>query len=393
MTTHAELPANRPRLLVVDDSRVMRKAIVKLAQEQFEVSEAEDGEEGWDKLVGDDRIQVVIADVLMPRLDGYALICRIRAAEQSRIRDVPVIVITGADDEQTRERAFACGANDFITKPIDGEQLLACALEQARLDQTARRLSAAAERLAGQTSVDPLTQLNSRRQFVQRGHQDLAAVRRRGDDLSLIRLDVDNFKAIYSEHGDDVGDRILVWLTKIMQAETRTEDTLARIGGSAFAIVTPGAGRLDAAVLCERLRKRVAAEPFRHQNVTIPVTISVGLVTLGHDSGDTIEDLLALAEERVTAARAAGGDRLSVGEPTENQGGETVIVEQPDVSTALEMLQRGDAGKLEPYLVELALTVLPLLELCNNKLDLQVDFELQALKDRLMEMTNPATGS
>ena len=94
--------AEKPRVLVVDDSRLMRKAIHKFIQGEFEATEAEDGEKGWEMLVGDDQIQVVIADVLMPRLDGYALICRIRAADEARIRDVPVIVITGAEDDETR---------------------------------------------------------------------------------------------------------------------------------------------------------------------------------------------------------------------------------------------------------------------------------------------------
>lgn len=376
----------KPRVLVVDDSRLMRKAINKFVQNEFEVTEADDGETGWEKLVNDDQIQVVIADVLMPRLDGYALICRIRAADEARIRDVPVIVITGAEDEQTRERAFACGANDFITKPIDGAQLLACTRTQAKLDQTGRKLAQAAEILEVQASIDPLTQLNSRRLFLQRGNQDLAAARRRGDELSLIRLDLDNFRAIYSQYGDDSGDQLLVWLANIIVKETRTEDTLARIGAGAFAIITPTAGRLDAAVLCERLRSAIGSKPFENDGVTIPVTASLGLVTLGRDPGNTIEELLALAEQRVVAAKTAGGNRLSVSELTEGKDSETVIVEQPDINTALEIMRRGDAGKLEPYLPELALTVLPLIELCNSKLDLEFDLELNSLKDKLSEL-------
>lgn len=378
--------AEKPRVLVVDDSRVMRKAINKLVQNEFEVTEAEDGETGWQKLVNDSQIQVVIADVLMPKLDGYALICRIRAADESRIRDVPVIVITGAEDDETRERAFACGANDFITKPIDGAQLLACTRAQAKLDLTARKLAQTAERLDAQASVDPLTQLDSRRFLLQRGNQDLAAARRRGDALSLIRLDIDNLKAIYSDHGDDTGDRLLVWLAKIIKAEIRGEDTLARIGGGEFAILTPTAGRLDAAVLCERLRNAISADPFRHEATSVPVSASIGLVTLGHDPGDTIEDLLALAEERVAAAKAAGGNQLSVSELTESRGSETVIVEQPDINTALEMMRRGDGGQLEPYLPELVLAVLPLVELCNRKLDLQFAIELDHLKEKLSQL-------
>ena len=386
-TQNAPASSEKPRVLVVDDSRVMRKAISKFIQAEFDVAEADDGEAGWQKLTEDDQIQVVIADVLMPKLDGYALICRIRAADQTRIRDVPVIVITGAEDDDTRERAFACGANDFITKPIDGAHLLTCTRTQAKLDQTARKLAHDVEAIDDElASIDPLTQLNSRRILLQRGNEELANTTGRSDEFSLIKLDIDDFRAIYSQHGDDSGDRLLVWLAKILVAQTRTGDLIARIGGGEFAIMAPTTGRLDAAILCERLRGAVSAEPFNHDGATIPVTASIGLVTLGRDRGNSIEELLAVAEERVASAKAAGGNRLSVRELAENEDEDSVIVEQPDIDTALGMLQNGNSGKLEPYLPDLVLTVLPLIELCNNKLSLDFEYELDVLRKKLSEL-------
>ncbi len=378
--------SEKPRVLVVDDSRLMRKAIHKFIEREFEATEAEDGEQGWQILIDDDQIQVVIADVLMPRLDGYALICRIRAADAARIRDVPVIVITGAEDEETRERAFACGANDFITKPIDGARLIECTRAQAKLDQTSRKLAHAAEVLDEQASIDPLTQLNSRCLFVQRGSAELATARDAGTELSLIRLDIDNFRAIYGEHGDDSGDRLLVWVANTIIAQTRGGDILARVGGGEFAAVTPRAGRLEAAVLCERLRSAINNEPFKHNGISIAVTVSLGVVTLGRDPGNTIDELLDLADQRVAAAGAAGGNRLSVEEMDESKNPDTVVVAQPDINTALEMMRHGDTGKLDPYLPELALKVLPLIELCNDKLDLAFDLELNSLKDKLSQL-------
>ena len=378
---------DKPRVLVVDDSRVMRKAIGKFIQGEFDVTDAEDGEAGWQKLTEDDQIQVVIADVLMPKLDGYALICRIRAADQTRIRDVPVIVITGAEDDDTRERAFACGANEFITKPIDGADLLTCTRIQAKLDQTARKLAHDVEAIDDElASIDPLTQLNSRRMLLQHGNEELTNIAGKSDEFSLIRLDIDDFKVIYSQQGDDCGDRLLVWLAKILVAQTRAEDLVARIGGGEFAIMAPTTGRLDAAILCERLRGAISAEPFSHDSATIPVTASIGLVTLGRDRGNSIEELLAVAEERVASAKAAGGNRLSVSELAESEDEDSVIVEQPDIDTALGMLQNGNSGKLDPYLPDLVLTVLPLIELCNNKLSLDFEYELDVLRKKLSEL-------
>lgn len=121
------LPASeRSRVLVVDDSAVIRKAISRVLDTEYDLVEANDGEAGWEALKNNQDLGVVISDVQMPKLDGYGMICRIRADEDPGVRDVPVIVITSAEDDVTRERAYACGANDFILKPIDSEQLLSC---------------------------------------------------------------------------------------------------------------------------------------------------------------------------------------------------------------------------------------------------------------------------
>lgn len=378
--------AEKVRVLVADDSRVIRKAINKILSSEFELVETEDGETAWEHLLKDDSIEVLVSDIEMPRLDGYSLICRIRAAESERVRSVPIIVITGADDELTRERAFACGATDFIIKPIDGVQLLARTRAHAKLDQTTRKLEETATALEEQTAVDPLTQLHSRRYFIQRGVQDLAYAKRHSSDLSVIRIDIDNFRAIYKQHGDQVSDQILVWLARILTATCRTEDTLARIGGGEFAIIAPSSGRMEAAVLCERARTAVTAEPFKHASLSLPLTISLGLSTLGRDPGETIEELLTLAEQRMTLAKAAGGNRLGISYQEEAPKPEEAVIEQPDLETALKMLGANEGGKLVPFLPDLIGRCLPLLEFCNKKLDLGLGFAIESLKDKLSDM-------
>ncbi|BAV33367.1 response regulator protein [Sulfuricaulis limicola] len=385
--TEIAAPAtDKVRVLVADDSRVIRKAINKILSSEFELVETEDGETAWEHLLKDDSIEVVVSDIEMPRLDGYSLICRIRAAEPERVRNVPIIVITGADDELTRERAFACGATDFIIKPIDGVQLLARTRAHAKLDQTTRKLEETATALEEQTAVDPLTQLHSRRYFIQRGVQDLAYAKRHNSDLSVIRIDIDNFRTIYKQHGDQVSDQILVWLAKILTATCRTEDTVARIGGGEFAILAPSSGRMEAAVLCERARTAVIAEPFKHASLSLPLTISLGLSTLGRDPGETIEELLTLAEQRMTLAKAAGGNRLGISYQEEAPKPEEAVIEQPDLETALKMLGANEGGKLLPFLPDLIGRCLPLLEFCNKKLDLGLGFAIESLKDKLSDM-------
>jgi diguanylate cyclase (GGDEF)-like protein len=377
---------DKVRVLVADDSRVIRKAINKILSNEFELIEVEDGETAWEHLLKDNSIEVLVSDIEMPKLDGYSLICRIRAAETERVRNVPIIVITGADDELTRERAFACGATDFIIKPIDGVQLLARTRAHAKLDQTTRRLEETATALEEQTAVDPLTQLHSRRYFIQRGVQDLAYANRHNSDLSVIRIDIDNFRTIYKQHGDQISDQILVWLAKILVATSRTEDTVARIGGGEFAIIAPSSGRMEAAVLCERARTAVIAEPFKHGNLSLPLTVSLGLSTLGRDPGESIEELLTLAEQRMTLAKAAGGNRLGISYQEEAPKLEEAVIEEPDLETALKMLGANEGGKLVPFLPDLIGRCMPLLEFCNKKLDLGLGFAIESLKDKLSDM-------
>ena len=121
---------SKPWVLVVDDSRVVRKTILKMLGRDFNIVEAEDGIAGWRSVAQNSRIEAIISDIQMPELDGYHLICKIRAADDPGLRDLPVIVITSAEDDTTRERAYACGANDFILKPFNAGQLVECVRSQ-----------------------------------------------------------------------------------------------------------------------------------------------------------------------------------------------------------------------------------------------------------------------
>jgi two-component system, cell cycle response regulator len=376
----------KPHVLVADDSKVIRKAVSKILGNDFELIEAEDGESAWDQLGKDRRIEVLMTDIEMPRLDGYGLICRVRAADHKNLRELPIIVITGAEDDVTRERAYACGATDFITKPIDGVQLLARARAHAKLDEAVRKLGEMESTLEQQTSNDPLTQLRSQRYIFERGEQDLAFAKRRGTELSVVRLDVDNFRALYDAHGDDVCNQLIIWVAKIVQSCVRTEDTAARMRGAHFAVLMPGTAPTSAAVVAERIRTSVAAKPFSHAGVTVTVTISVGLVTLGRDNADNFNDLMHTAERNLTLAKADGGNRLSIGYNDAMHVAEEAVIEQPDMETAVKLIEKNEGGKLLPYLPELTTRLVPFLELANRNLDLDIAEALQTIKDKLRSM-------
>jgi len=302
----------RPRILIADDSRVIRLAIKKILGTQYDIVQVENGAHAWDRVREDRDIQALVTDIEMPQMDGYELICRIRAADETRIRELPVITITGTDDEYVRHRAFACGATDFITKPLDSIQLQARVQAYVQYEEANRELAEKAISLEEQAITDPLTGLRSRRYLLQRGEQDVAYALRHGRDVTLIRIDIDKFKEIYRTHGDDVSDQLLVWLSKLLFSNARTEDTVARVSGAEFAILASMTNLADAEALCGRVRDAVAIQPFRHGDADITVTMSMGLASLTSDRRDTIESLLKLANQRLNRARSDGGNRVCV---------------------------------------------------------------------------------
>src|ERR1700704_4554527 len=103
-------------VLLVDDSKIVRSTLARLIRKTFDVREEVNGEAGWQAITTDPSIGVVFSDIQMPVLDGFALLDRIRQSEEPRIRSMPVIVISGDEDDATKKRARAAGANDFITK-------------------------------------------------------------------------------------------------------------------------------------------------------------------------------------------------------------------------------------------------------------------------------------
>jgi len=426
-------PAEKVRTLIVDDSRVIRRAINVILKDDADIIEAVDGEDGWNKLLQNKDIQVMITDIEMPVLDGYQLICRIRAHDDEHIKDIPVITITGAEDEETRTRAFACGATDFITKPIDKVQLKARVRAHGKLEEKSRQLEETTATLEEEASTDPVTGLTSRRYFGLRGEQDVAHALRHKSELSLLRIEIDSFKKIYNECGDALIDEVIKWIASTLSKTARTEDTVARVGGSEFAILAPASGGENASILGERLRQAVSEKPFVSGQKKIGMTISIGIATLVDYENETFLNLLSKASKHLTFAKAEGGDCVSSSTRTEAMidQEEVVLSEAPPevapevnaqeiiseaarafseksieelekeiafevesqggvdswdgigVDNALALLNDGDSEKVKPHILKLSTSILPLLEFCDKTLKLELSRHIDTIRAKL----------
>lgn len=298
------------RVLVVDDAQVMRRAVEKMLHADCEVVLANDGEAGWEALTGNGRFQMLITDIQMPKLDGYGLICRVRADGRPHIRDLPIITITGAEDDETRIRAYACGSTDFIIKPFDKKLLQSRVHAYLRLKRAS--LLHADTRVGAGRDSDALTKVKGLGAFLELGKQLFARLQQRGEDLSVAALDIDDFEALRRLHGQALVDQLLVQTADIVTATVRREDVVARVGDAEFAVLIPQADRTQAMVLSERLRERIATTPLVTPTGPVPVTASFGLVTLSADAPETFEKFLVLVEQRLSQARSDGGNRVGV---------------------------------------------------------------------------------
>jgi two-component system cell cycle response regulator len=243
----------KARILVVDDSKLMRKAALKMLGDEFDVITADDGVDAWDLLEQDASIRVVFTDLNMPRLDGYELLKRVRAAEDPGVQGLPVIVVTGAEnDEAARMQALDTGATDFITKPFTTSDLVARARAHATHQRVTRELQA-------QSMVDNLTGLANKAGLLDRLQQDIAYARRHQQPLSLVRLEIEDFRRFFLYYGRELADALVLQVARLVRARIRKEDTAARIGLGGFALSLPGGQAEGIAGMIQRLRAEISA--------------------------------------------------------------------------------------------------------------------------------------
>lgn len=284
--------------------------IARILRDQYGIRHAHDGEEAWEILQIDRAIELVITDVQMPRVSGQQLLKLIRMSTDQRIQNLPVIVMTTAQDNAEKHLAFLNGANDFLNKPVDPLELQARVNVHHRLARSIYELEKSHKALAELASTDMLTQLSNRRQFYSQAEANLADCRRHDKDMSVLLLDLDHFKKVNDTYGHHGGDEVLRTVAKLLTQMVRGGDTVARFGGEEFAVMLPGTNRLGAAVLGERIRAAVEKEEIVVDGRTIRITVSIGLVTLAGEETESIDQLLSIADRRLYLAKNSGRNRI-----------------------------------------------------------------------------------
>ncbi len=373
MTVDNEISSPLPRILVADDSRIVRATIKKHLTGVFEIIEACDGEEAWTMLQGEPDVKVLISDLGMPNLDGFGLLQRVRSCDNAQIRKLPFIVISGEEEEEIKLKAVELGASDFITKSTDRTELIARVSANALRAETEQQLSESRQELDQKATEDPLTGLGTRHLLQFEGRQSLAYATRHNQRTIVLLLQLDRFADVAGQFGQPVADQILKALAKMLASKVRSEDTIARVDDYRFGVLSSSNSAGEELVLAERLRTALEHDKINFKGNVLRFTGSIGVVNC--EQGMEIDAALEVAERRLDIALASGGNRVVAQDvPPAQQT-------PPSLLDALELLQQGRAQDVQPYLQPLLVQLLPLLELGNQQLLLGLP--LDRLKEKL----------
>lgn len=367
---------SRPKILVIDDSLLIRMAAEKILAQDYEVVLAEDGEQGWQEIKADDSFQIVFSDLTMPRLDGFALLKRIRQSGDQRLKNIPMIIMTTeSDKEDRRETALQLGATDFISKPFNSIDLKARAKAHVTSEEITRELKRKADLLEHNAHRDALTGLNNRSYLVEKLWQDCSYSIRHEKPVSLVRMDVDAFNQYFVQYGKAFANEVIKKIAAIIASHLRSEDTAARIGLSTFVVVRPGADTEDSMVVSSKIREQVQTTVFKLANKTIPVSLLAAVYTPSLKEDFKINDLLGeldqLVLHSIDQAEANGKQSSEIVYKDEwtlaQQQALQKACELPGFDEALKMLARGETDKIKSCLPKMLDKLKPLFELVSEE--------------------------
>lgn len=280
---------DRPiRVLLIEDNpgdaRLIREALAAGDHSRFELTHADRLATGLARLAQGD-MDVVLLDLSLPDSQGLEALGKTHA----QTPDVPIVVLTGLEDERLAIKGMQAGAQDYLVKgQADGRLLtrsLRYAIERQRLQEELRALSL----------EDGLTGLRNRRGFVTLAEQELKVAHRTQRGVFLLFMDLDGLKTINDTLGHSEGDAALLETASLLKETCRESDILARLGGDEFAVLAVETAEDGADILAARLQKNLAAHNTR-ANRSYPLSLSVGITRYGPESRCSIDELLARAD-------------------------------------------------------------------------------------------------
>ena len=290
-------------LIVDDDQKLLKMLRRTLAYEGFHVVTASDGREALTQVQAH-RPDVIVLDWLMPGLNGIQVTERLRAAHDETM----ILMLTARDAIEDRVEGLESGADDYLIKPFDREELKCHIKIGERIIDLEHRLT----RLA---STDALTGALNRRAFTKKVEIEIHRATRENATFSFLLADIDYFKKVNDTFGHQAGDFVLQKFTERLSGCSRPYDFIGRYGGEEFVMCLPRTDVLQARSIAERLRREVEDMSIQPADVSqsIQITASIGVASFRLASKETVDSITMRADEAMYKAKREGRNRVCVG--------------------------------------------------------------------------------
>ncbi len=256
----------------------------------------------------DGNYDLLIVSLALVDFDGLRLCSQVRSL--ARTRNTPILAIADADENARLVRGLEIGVNDYLFRPIDKNEILARVRTQIRKKRYTERLRDSVQTSIELAITDALTGLHNRRYMETHIAGLVEQALSRGQPLAVLVLDIDHFKLVNDTHGHDTGDEVLREFALRVRKAIRGIDLACRYGGEEFVVVMPETDLAAATAVAERLRQRIASEPFPIQQGAqgIDVTISIGIAALG--GNDDAASVIKRADQALYRAKRNGRNRV-----------------------------------------------------------------------------------
>jgi len=304
------------RVLIADDDDVLRHILQStLTKWGYEVVVARNGLEAWRMLQGSDAPRLAILDWIMPGMDGVEVCSEVRKREYQPY--IYIMLLTAKHKKEDVIAGMEAGADDYISKPFDPEELKVRLRAGRRILDLQAELLSARETLRFQATHDCLTGLLNRAAALDSLRNELERAGRQGIPLCLMIGDVDHFKSINDTHGHLIGDAVLCEAAHRMRASLRAYDSVGRYGGEEFLFILPGCDSQNARNQAERLQSCVTGRPIELPRITIDFTISMGVVVKHNVTVEDLDTLIQAADSAMYEAKLQGRNRVVLSELSE----------------------------------------------------------------------------
>jgi diguanylate cyclase (GGDEF)-like protein len=299
------------KILIADDSIVSRHLLeATLRKWGYDVMVACDGAEALTLLERDDAPSLIILDWMMPGMTGVEVCRRIRERDSEPY--TYILLLTSKSQKEDLIEGMEAGADDYITKPFDQNELQVRLRAGTRLVDLQAQLLKAREDLREQATHDSLTRLWNRSSILSELSRELARSERDGGPLGVVIVDLDHFKQVNDTYGHLAGDAVLREAARRMQTGIRQYDSIGRYGGEEFLILFPGSSEAECYAQADRLRKQLAGAEMSVNDTALHITASFGVTTALPGEPWTEEALIRKADEALYLAKKSGRNRVKI---------------------------------------------------------------------------------